>query len=228
MVERSAVGPTQLLRLLHLASPALPIGAFHFSQGLEYAVDAGWVTDEASALTWIGGLASGAVSTLDLPLLLRLHAAWSRDDSAAVASWNAQLIAMRETSEARAEDLHMGSALSKVLVDLEMPLPAFLATDTVTYATLFALACSRWQVSVSDTLQAYAWAWAETQVLAAVKLVPLGQRAGQRILHRLIPILSDGAARAITLADEDIGISGVMQAFASARHETQYTRLFRS
>ena len=218
----------QLLRLLHLASPALPVGAFHFSQGLEYAVDAGWVTDEAAALAWIGGLASGAVCTLDLPMLVRLHAAWTRDDNAAVASWNAQLIAMRETSESRSEDLHMGSALSKVLVDLEVPLPAFLNTDTAAYATLFALACSRWQVGVGDTLQAYAWAWAETQVLAAVKLVPLGQRAGQRILHQLIPILSDGAACAMTLADEDIGISGVMQAFASARHETQYTRLFRS
>jgi urease accessory protein len=77
-------------------------------------------------------------------------------------------------------------------------------------------------------LQAYAWAWAETQVLAAIKLVPLGQRAGQRMLHALIPILSDSATRAMTLSDEDIGISGVMQAFASASHETQYTRLFRS
>lgn len=228
MVERGGAAPLQMLRLLHLASPALPVGAFHFSQGLEYAVDVGWVTDEASALAWIAGLASGAVATLDLPVLARLHAAWSRGDDAAVAAWNAQLIAMRETAESRAEDLHMGSALSKVLVDLDVPLPAFLNTDTATYATLFALACSRWEVAVGDTLQAYAWAWAETQVLAAVKLVPLGQRAGQRMLHRLIPILFDGAARAMTRTDEDIGVSGVMQVFASARHETQYTRLFRS
>ncbi len=228
MVERTGAAPLQMLRLLHLASPALPVGAFHFSQGLEYAVEVGWVTDEASALAWIAGLASGAVATLDLPVLARLHAAWSRGDDAAVAAWNAQLIAMRETAESRAEDLHMGSALSKVLVDLDMPLPAFLNTDTATYAMLFALACSRWEVAVGDTLQAYAWAWAETQVLAAVKLVPLGQRAGQRMLHRLIPILFDGAARAMTRPDEDIGVSGVMQVFASARHETQYTRLFRS
>jgi urease accessory protein len=228
MVDRPDAAPTQLLRLLHLASPALPIGAFHFSQGLEYAVDAGWVVDEVAALAWVAGLATGAVATLDLPVLARLHAAWCCDDTAAVAQWNAQLIAMRETAESRAEDLHMGSALAKVLADLDMPMPDFLRTSAVTYATLFALACARWQVNVRDTLQAYAWAWAETQVLAAIKLVPLGQRAGQRMLHALIPILSDSATRAMTLSDEDIGISGVMQAFASASHETQYTRLFRS
>lgn len=229
MAESAASSPWQLLRLLHLASPALPIGAFHFSQGLEYAVEAGWVSDETTAFDWIGGLATGSLRTLDLPVLARLHAAWSRNDPVSVAVWNSQLMAMRETREARAEDLHMGMALSKVLVDLRLntpPIPG--AAGEASYAAMFALACSNWQIATRDTLQAYAWAWAETQVLAAIKLVPLGQRAGQRILHELILMLAEATTQALDLSDEDIGISGVMQSFASARHETQYTRLFRS
>lgn len=228
-VTPHAGGQLQLLRLLHIASPALPIGAFHFSQGLEYAVEVGWVTTEITTLDWIGGLATGALRSLDLPVLARLHVAWSREDHLAVMSWNSLLIAMRETAEARAEDLHMGIALSKVLADLQIPFPALtIAASEASYAAMFALACSHWQVSTRDTLQAYAWAWAETQVLAAIKLVPLGQRAGQRILHELIPVLASATVTALDLPDEDIGISGVMQSFASARHETQYTRLFRS
>ena len=222
-------GRLQLLRLLHIASPALPIGAFHFSQGMEHAVEAGWITDEATALQWIGGLAEGTFERLDLPLLSRLHDAWSQGNMRSVRSWNALLIAMRETSESRAEDLHMGAALAKVLNDLDLPsLPVDLQGESLAYATVFGRACAYWGIPPVDTLQACAWAWAETQVLAAIKLVPLGQRSGQRILHALIPVLAAGVDRALALADEDIGIRGVMQAFASARHETQYTRLFRS
>jgi urease accessory protein len=219
----------QLLRLLHIASPALPVGAFHFSQGMEHAVEAGWITDEASALEWIGGLAEGMVERLDLPMLARLHDAWSRQDRMAVRSWNSLLIAMRETSESRAEDLHMGAALSKVLIDLELPgAPPEMQGEAFSYAAVFARACACWSIPANETLQSFAWAWAETQVLAAIKLVPLGQRSGQRILHALIPVLAAGVQRALALPDEEIGIRGVMQAFASASHETQYTRLFRS
>jgi len=219
----------QLLRLLHIASPALPVGAFHFSQGMEHAVEAGWIGDELSAAQWIGGLAEGSFERLDLPVLARLRDAWAAADLTGLQAWNSLLLAMRETSESRAEDRHMGAALSKVLNDLDVPaLPQELQKEELGYAAVFARACAHWEISAVETLQAYAWAWAETQVLAAIKLVPLGQRSGQRILHTLIPALADSVARALVLQDEDIGIRGVMQAFASARHETQYTRLFRS
>jgi urease accessory protein len=223
---------SHLMRLLHLASPALPVGAFHFSQGLEYAVEAGWVHDEVSARDWIGGVASASLGTLDLPVLHRLHAAWSRGDDAEVMRWNAFLIASRETMELRAEDRHMGSALLRVLAEFELKTSLFgvnaPAPVGVAYATAFSFACVQWRIGARDAVQTLAWAWLENQVLAAVKLVPLGQSAGQRILHTVSIPLTALCERSGDLPDSDIGISTAASAIASGRHESQYTRLFRS
>ena len=223
----------QLLRLLHLASPALPIGAFHFSQGLEYAVEVGWVRDERSALEWIGGIAQASLATLDLPVLYRLHAAWLLDDHDSVLRWNSFLIACRETAELRFEDRHLGAALLRVLTELELTTELFPPTTAhdhvgVAHATAFAFACARWNIASLDVLRTYAWAWAENQMLAAVKLVPLGQSAGQRVLHALNTKIDSLSARASDFMDSDIGVATSLQAVASGRHETQYTRLFRS
>jgi urease accessory protein len=222
---------SQLFRLLHLASPALPIGAFHFSQGLEYAVESGWVRDEGSALEWIDGIAGASLATLDLPVLHRLHAAWRQNDYLAVARWNAFLIASRETEELRAEDRHLGAALLRVLPELQLSTEAFAANPSkvgVSHAAAFGFACARWDIDALAATQTYAWAWAENQVLAAVKLVPLGQSAGQRLLHALAARLTAYSDRAGEILDADIGISTALSAVASGRHEIQYTRLFRS
>ncbi len=223
----------QLLRLLHLASPALPIGAFHFSQGLEYAVETGWVTDEASALEWIGGIAGASLGTLDLPVLLRLQAAWKQNDHGGVLRWNPFLIACRETEELRAEDRHLGAALLRVLAEMDLVTELFSANAAksvvgVSHATAFAFATSRWGIEPEAALQTFAWAWIENQVLAAVKLVPLGQSAAQRMLHRLTARIPPLVEQAHKLTDSDIGISTASSAVASGRHETQYSRLFRS
>lgn len=122
----------------------------------------------------------------------------------------------------------MGQALARILRELGV-IPADSIDDSLaSYPALFARACAVWSIPERDTLQTYAWAWAENQTLAAVKLVPLGQTAGQRILHALQPEIERVAERASQLGDEDIGVATVMQAFASAKHESQYTRLFRS
>jgi len=217
-----------LLRLLHLASPALPIGGFHFSQGLEYAVERGWVADEASTLDWISGIARTSVGTLDLPLVLRLHSAWFESDLDAVKHWSDRLLAARETDELRAEDRHLGASLARILIDLKIASASEIEKERATFGSMFALACVRSNVAVAETLSTYLWICAENQTLAAVKLVPLGQSAGQRILHALLPKLDEIADAAIQVSDEQIGASALMQFFASARHETQYTRLFRS
>jgi urease accessory protein len=205
----------------------LPIGGFHFSQGLEYAVGRDWVKDEASAADWIEGLAQRVIGQLDLPVLLRLHDACMARDFQTRRAWNQLLVAARETAELRAEDLHMGAALAKVILEHELDFAAT-ALERPAYATVFAFACSQWRVARDDASSAYAWAWAENQVLAAVKLVPLGQSSGQRILHRLALRLPEVVQRAASLGDDDIGVGALMPGVASALHETQYTRLFRS
>ena len=216
-----------LLHLLHLASPALPIGGFHFSQGLEYAVAQAWVRDESSANCWIEGLAECALGRLDLPVLARIFDACSDRDYEAMRRWNDFLIASRETSELRAEDLHMGAALTKVIVEHAVDIRA-LRIERPAYATVFAFVCEHWRAVRSEALTTYAWTWAENQVLAAIKLVPLGQSAGQRILRHLTGVLPRIVSDSVAIADEDVGIGTLMHSVASARHETQYTRLFRS
>ena len=222
-----AAATLRLLRLLHLASPALPIGAFHFSQGLEYAVERGWVKDESTASAWIAGLLEHVVGQLDLVVLQRLFDAFERAELGEVRRWNALLLAARETSELRAEDEHMGTALARVLIEHDLDFGR-LEIKRPTYATAFAFACRSAGVSSSETLSTYAWTWLENQVLAAIKLVPLGQNAGQRVLHALSQSLPAVVERAHSIADDEIGVGALMHAVASARHESQYTRLFRS
>lgn len=218
-----------LLRLLQLVSPALPIGGYNFSQGLEYAIEAGWVRDESSALGWISGLLGASIGTLDVPVLRRLHAAWFASDAETVDHWSRFLIASRETSELRAEDRHLGRSLAKVLAEAGVPNAREWQTRAdAPFATTFALGCTHWHVGVDQCVWGYLWAWAENQVLAAVKAVPLGQSAGQRMLDALIAQIPHVARDASALDDEQIGSAAPMHLIASAAHETQYTRLFRS
>lgn len=222
-------GGTALLRLLNLTSPALPIGGFHFSQGLEDAVERGLVHDAASSGEWIAGLAEHAIGTLDLPMLLRLHAAWSERSAPRARRLSARLIAARETAELRAEDRHLGTALARVLVEHGIhEAKAWVGQPYASHAALFALAAVRWDIGASDAATGYLWSWCENQVLAAIKLVPLGQNAGQRLIGRLIQRIPEIVDSAAAVEDDDIGIASPMQGIASARHETQYSRLFRS
>lgn len=184
--------------------------------------------DEATTLDWVGGLLHAAVGTLDLPVLGRLHAAWAEGSSALIERWNGELIAARESAELRAEERQLGAALARVLAALGIAEAAAWLQRDVAMATLFALAAVRWQVPRAPALAGYAWAWCENQVLAAVKLVPLGQTAGQRVLHALtdrLPMILD---RALALPEDSIGTSAPSQVLAAMLHESQYSRLFRS
>lgn len=228
----SGTSDRRLVRLLQLASPTLPVGAYSYSQGLESAVEAGIVQDARSAEAWIAGLLEHSMARMEAPVFLRLTDAWQRDDTQAVGDWNTLLLASRETAEIRAETAQMGYSLARLLIDIgdldERSLAALRAFEECTFATVFALATARWGISRADALLAYLWAWLENQVMAAVKSVPLGQTDGQRLLHAIGGRLDDIAARAAALDDDDLGSFVPGLALLSSRHETQYSRLFRS
>jgi urease accessory protein len=226
--------PQALLRLLQLASPTLPIGAFAYSQGLEPAVVSGRVSDEASASRWILGLLQGPVTTMDLAVFVRIHAAFAAGDEAAAWRWNAFLFASRGTAELQAEDRHLGAALSRVLdtLGLAVPLSGIArAAETATpptFVAMFAGAAAAWNIEAQSALSAFAFTWAEAQVSAAVRLVPLGQSAGVRILAAAAATIPTAVARAQALEDTQVGGAAPLQAILSSMHETQYSRLFRS
>jgi urease accessory protein len=218
-----------LLRLLHLCSPALPIGAFAYSQGLEPAVSAGWVANEDDAGTWITGQLRSQLAGLDLPVLRRFYEAWGGGEADALDVWSAFLVASRPSAELQREERHLGAALARVLDGLGLAeARAWNTRPDVTYAAMFALAARRWDVPLPAAAQGFAFAWAEAQTSAAVRLVPLGQSAGQRILAAAAAVIPGAVGHALSLADDEIGATAPRLAIASATHETQYSRLFRS
>jgi len=219
---------TSLHRLLQLVSPSLPVGAFAYSQGLEWAVEQGWVGDEASLEAWLAELLRQPMTRLEIPLLGRLHRAAEMNDHEALAAWTAHLLASRETRELRQEERQRGRALAVLLRDLGLIDDTAAAIARDSQLTGFALAAARWEIPLTDAALGHLWSWLENSVLCGVKLIPLGQSAGQRILARLSDQLTASVATGLALDDDEIGAGCPAQLIASSRHETQYTRLFRS
>jgi urease accessory protein len=218
-----------LLRLLQLVSPGLPIGMYSYSQGLERAVDDGWIINADHCEAWLSGVLNQALGLTDAPILARLYDAWGEQDLAKVEYWSQYLIACRETAELRSEDRQTGQALARLLIKLDMlDAHVWLRHSDATLATLFSLAAVNWQISKSAALSGYLWGWLENQVLCAVKLVPLGQVAGQQLLRALAQQIPPMVEQALQLTDVQIGGSAFGLALASSRHEMQYSRLFRS
>jgi urease accessory protein len=202
-----------LARLLQLASPTLPVGAYSYSQGLEAAVEAGIVHDAASAERWIGDALELSIGRFEAPVLWRMLQGEDLDEL---------FLASRETAELRAETLQMGHSLRKLIGDLDL---GCIVEEEVTYPAAFAFAVAKMKIEAREALVAYLWSWLENQVLAAVKTVPLGQTAGQRMLLALGNQLERIAEEAMKGEPRNF-VPGL--AVLSSRHETQYSRLFRS
>lgn len=223
------VQTASMLRLWQLISPALPVGAYAYSQGLEAAVENDWVNDEASTFTWLSGVMQYSLATLDIPVANRLYQAIKSKDKGATEYWNSYLLASRETYELRLEDNQLGQALAKLLVSLGLKeAEAWQRGDDVTYLTMFCYAAVAWSISKNEMITGYLWAWTENQVAAAIKLIPLGQSSGQKVLSRMMDIIPNVLTKGLNCSDEQICSSVPGLAIASAEHETQYSRLFRS
>jgi len=219
----------ETLRLMQLCSPMLPTGAFAYSQGLEFAVSSGWIKDQETTKIWIYGLLQNSLTYLDVPLLSRLHKAWLAKDKQSVLYWNDYLYASRDSKELREEEQQLAHALARLLGDLGIPEAVeWKEKSGVCFLSLFALGAWHWKIAIKEVCLGYLWMWAENQVLAAIKLVPLGQTDGQKILSSVIEMIPDQVSTGLSLNDEEIGYTAPGQGIASALHETQYTRLFRS
>lgn len=233
MHTESATGT--LLPLLWLASPALPIGGFSYSEGLEAAIDTGRVTDEASAARWLADQLLLSLARADLAVLAQAVPAWRQKDWPRLQALDAWVRQTRETAELRLQSEQMGRSLVEWLKSLQRPdfdvtaLPADLRAPTYPVAFGLALACHTAPDSpVRDGLLACAFGWAENMVQAAIKAVPLGQSAGQRILAQLCAHIPAAVQTALQTPDAGRQAFSPMLAILSARHETQYSRLFRS
>ena len=190
-------------------------------------VKIGRVLDAESAQRWISDVLEFSVARMEAPLFLRLCAAWRASDTAGAARWNALFLASRESAELRAETAQMGYSLARLLSELGEP-GELDAWEEVSFPAAFAYAVVRWDIDSEAALLAYLWAWTESQVMAAARAVPLGQTAGQKMLLALGARLAAAAARAPALDDDALGNFMPGLALLSARHETQYSRLFRS
>lgn len=262
-MPRIAPRPTPLsagarLQLMWLASPALPVGGFSYSEGLEAAIDAGIVTSEADVALWLRDQLQLAVARSDLAIVARAVPAWQRHDLARVRELNDWVVQTRETAELRLQTEQMGRSLVEWLrnsgksahadAQARAPLPAPAPDERVqqcatlppapTWPVAFALAVAQClppshgrtdgDAALREALLSFTFGWAENMVQAAIKAVPLGQSAGQRILQALIDTIPAAIDHALALPDSQRQAFTPMLAILSSRHETQYSRLFRS
>ena len=220
-----------LLQLIWLASPALPVGGFSYSEGLEAAVDAGIVTDEASAAGWLAAQLHLAQSRSDMGVAAEAITCWRRDDTTRLRELNNWIVQTRETAELRQQSEQMGRSMLEWLRNHDGIAQARIdacAALQPTYPISYALALSATDASARDGLMAFAFGWAENMVQSAIKSVPLGQSAGQRILARLAREIPAAVDHALALPPDERQAFAPMLAILSSRHETQYSRLFRS
>jgi urease accessory protein len=222
----------ELTALLHLASPALPIGAFSYSQGLESAIEYGLIHDGDSAREWIASGLTNVLARGELPFLAHQMTRWHDHDAAGLAAADEEFLASRESAELRRETQQMGWSLAQLCTQLEWGDAARLATlnaiKPISQPTAFAFAAYAHDAAPDAALAAYAFSWVENQAAAALKAVPLGQIAGQRIIVALRVAIDTAVQRALDTSPGEINTFAPQLGILSARHESQYSRLFRS
>jgi urease accessory protein len=221
--------PAALLRLLQLASPALPVGAYSYSEGLETLIFQGMATPEA-VLQWLEQELALGLVRVEAAYIHRVHGLSQTGQWSQITEDNRWLSALRDSEESRNQSWATGRALVRLANDLHPELTATLNTlgQPCNFAVGFAVLAAHWEIPASAAVLGYLQSWATSLVTAAVKLVPLGQTQGQRILLDLNPALAMAATQSATVNPDDIALGGWGASLASMQHEALYSRLFRS
>lgn len=219
-----------LLHLLQLASPALPVGAYSYSEGIETLVDNGTIANESSLKDWLEAELKYGAIRIEAAVMIRAYQATQLGDVAALLYWNHWLSAARETEELRQQSWQMGRSLMRLMLEIQ---PQFADMINVignrcNFAIAFSIAAADWKIDISDALLGYLHSWVTNLITAGIKLIPLGQTAGQQMLLKLHINLLDASEEILALEDDELSSCGWGLSLASMAHETQYTRLFRS
>ena len=218
-----------LLKLMNLMSPTLPIGGFTYSQGIEKAIESNWITDFESAKKWLESQLLINLKFTDLPILMRLYKSVDSKNYKRVTYWSNFLLACRETMELRDEENNRGRSLAKLIESLEKDQAKEWSEILKTNHLLgYAFLSNVWNISIKKLLLGYSWSWLENQVAATVKIIPLGQTDGQKLLNEIIKKIPSVVEEVEIINDNEIGISQPAFVIASCLHETQYTRIYRS
>jgi urease accessory protein len=224
------LSPNSLLRLQQLASPVLPVGAYSYSEGLEMLVENGTITSAETLQHWLEQeLGIGSLG-IDGAMLCRAYRAVQQANYGQLTYWNNWWSAARETQELRQQSWQMGRSLVRLLRSLDTSMQPWLdlLAEQANWAIVFGAAAAHWQIDLQAALLAYLQGWAGNMIGAGVKLIPLGQTAGQQLLLDLMPVIVATAARVVTLPDTDLCSCSWGVALASSQHEMQQVRLFQS
>lgn len=225
------------LSLWQLISPTLPVGAFNYSEGIEWLVEAGTITNAATLQAWLTQELTHGSIRVETAIMARAYRLTATDSAHASTAqtlqyWNQWLTASRETQELRQQSLQMGRSLRKLLLDLTPEMAPWFnfidVTEPCHYAIAFGIGAAVWHIDLEQTTLGYLHGWVNNLISAGVRLVPLGQTDGQRILLALQSTLKEQAEQILSLADDDLYSCSWGLSLASMGHETQYTRLFRS
>jgi len=215
---------------LQLVSPALPVGAYSYSEGIETLVDRGIIDSKETLENWLKQELFYGTIRLEVAVMLRIYPSISQENLEAITYWNAWLSATRETQELRLQSWQMGRSLLKLLIELQPSFDRFsnVLDGNCNYAVSFGIAAAHWKIEPEIAAIAYLQSWLSNLISAGVRLIPLGQTAGQQILFNLNKLLPQVTQEILVLKDEELSSCSWGLTLASTIHQTQYTRLFRS
>ena len=231
-VTGAAVDSRALYRLMTWLSPSFPVGSYSYSHGLEYAVAEGLVKDYESLAGWIAAILDHGNGHADAVLFCAAWRAAHAGDMASLEKVAELAAAFRGTREIALESSAQGEAFwTAIRTAWDVPVLSVLAEKqggAVAYPVAVGTACGASGIPLSEGLHAYLHAFASSLVSAGIRLIPLGQSDGQRVITALEPHVRSSAARALETPLEELGAATPMIDWTSMKHETQGTRLFRS